>query len=91
EPYSARDDVLLNRPWVLYFAALVVWSYGYALEGPCPGVPLPTTQQEKTRQMRSYLLKYSQVSSPEELKLMKGINQNTALMMILKDTFDETR
>ncbi|OIW32225.1 zinc finger domain-containing protein [Coniochaeta ligniaria NRRL 30616] len=91
EPYSARDDVLLNRPWVLYFAALVVWSYGYALEGPCPGVPVPTTQQEKMRQMRAYLLKYSQVSSPEELKLMKGINQNTALMMILKDTFDETR
>jgi hypothetical protein len=91
EQYSARDDVLLNRPWVLYFAALVVWSYGYALEGSCPDMPSPTTQQEKTRQMRSYLLKYSQVSSPEELKLMKGINQNTGLMMILKDTFDDTR
>ncbi|KAI9686457.1 MAG: hypothetical protein M1820_010624 [Bogoriella megaspora] len=32
--YSARDDFLLNRPWVLYFAALIVWCYGYALDGP---------------------------------------------------------
>ncbi|KAI9692891.1 MAG: hypothetical protein M1822_004885 [Bathelium mastoideum] len=32
--YSARDDFLLNRPWVLYYAALIVWSYGYALDGP---------------------------------------------------------
>jgi ribosomal protein S9 len=91
EPYSARDDVLLNRPWVLYFAALVVWGYGFALEGPCLNLPVPTTQQEKMRQMRSYLLKYSQVSSPEELKSMKGINENTALMMFLKETFDDTR
>ncbi|KAI7583155.1 hypothetical protein KC316_g7444 [Hortaea werneckii] len=28
--YSARDDYLLNRPWVLFFALLIVWSYGYA-------------------------------------------------------------
>jgi hypothetical protein len=91
EPYSARDDVLLNRPWVLYFAALVVWCYGYALEGPCPKDPVPTTPQEKTLQMRQYLQKYSHVASPEELKQMKGINQNTALMMILKDTLEATR
>ncbi|KAL9064005.1 MAG: hypothetical protein Q9157_007995 [Trypethelium eluteriae] len=32
--YSARDDFLLNRPWVLYFAALIVWCYGFALDGP---------------------------------------------------------
>ena len=32
--YSARDDPLFNRPRVLYFAALVVWSYGFALDGP---------------------------------------------------------
>ena len=32
--YSARDDFLLNRPWVLYYAALIIWCYGYALDGP---------------------------------------------------------
>ncbi|KAL1840143.1 hypothetical protein VTJ49DRAFT_759 [Mycothermus thermophilus] len=90
-PYSARDDVLLNRPWVLYFAALVVWCYGFALEGPCPGAPVPTTQQEKVRLMREYLLRYGSVSSPEELKAMKGISQNTAVLMVLKDAFSESR
>jgi hypothetical protein len=91
EPYSARDDVLLNRPWVLYFAGLVVWCYGFALEGPSHGAPQPTNQQDKIRQMREYLLRYGNVSSPEELKMMKGINNNSALLMVLKDTFETTR
>ena len=46
-PYSPRDDYLLNRPWVLYFSALVVWSYGFALEGPIdPGTAPPLTTNE---------------------------------------------
>ncbi|KIV81887.1 hypothetical protein PV11_04037 [Exophiala sideris] len=31
--YNARDDYLLMRPWALYYAALVVWSYGFAMDG----------------------------------------------------------
>ncbi|KAK1729167.1 fungal-specific transcription factor domain-containing protein [Colletotrichum acutatum] len=91
EPYTARDDVLLNRPWVLYFAALVVWCYGFALEGPCPDVPPPTSKQEQLRKMREYLLKYGGASSPDELKAMKGINENTAMLLVLKDSFETTR
>ncbi|RYP11357.1 hypothetical protein DL765_007787 [Monosporascus sp. GIB2] len=90
-PYLARDDVLLNRPWVLYFAALVVWCYGYALEGPCPRVGLPRTQQEKVDQMRDYLQRLGSVPSPEDLKGVKGINKNSALLMVLKDSFESTR
>lgn len=37
--YSARDDFLLNRPWVLFFSALIVWSYGFALDGPLRPFP----------------------------------------------------
>ncbi|KAK4244564.1 fungal-specific transcription factor domain-containing protein [Corynascus novoguineensis] len=91
ELYSARDDVLLNRPWVLYFAALVVWCYGYALEGASPTVPMPATQQDKVRLMREYLIKYGNVTSPEELKSMKGISHNTPVLMVLKDTFGDSR
>ncbi|RYP12721.1 hypothetical protein DL767_011144 [Monosporascus sp. MG133] len=90
-PYLARDDVLLNRPWVVYFAALVVWCYGYALEGPCPRVGLPRTQQEKVDQMRDYLQRLGSVPSPEDLKGVKGINKNSALLMVLKDSFESTR
>ncbi|KAK3687524.1 fungal-specific transcription factor domain-containing protein [Podospora appendiculata] len=91
DPYSARDDVLLNRPWVLYFATLVVWCYGFALEGPSPSTALPTSPQDRVRKMREYLIKYGNVSSPEELKTMKGLNNNTPLLMVLKDTFEVTR
>lgn len=89
--YLARDDVLLNRPWVLYFAALVVWCYGYALEGPCAKIPIPTTTQEKMNQMRDYLQRVGSVSSPEDLKGMKGVNNNSALLIVLKDSFESTR
>jgi hypothetical protein len=37
--YSACDDFLLNRPWVLFFSALIVWSYGFALDGPLRPFP----------------------------------------------------
>jgi hypothetical protein len=82
---------LLNRPWVLYFAALVVWCYGYALEGASPHVPQPTTTQEKVGLMRDYLVKYGSVTTPDELKSMKGIAQNTPLLMVLRDSFEGTR
>ncbi|GKT85291.1 C2H2 finger domain-containing protein [Colletotrichum tofieldiae] len=88
---TTRDDVLLNRPWVLYFAALVVWCYGFALEGPCPGIPVPGTKQEQVQQMREYLMKYGGATSPDDLKMMKGVNTNTALLLVLKDSFGTTR
>lgn len=91
EPYQAKDDVLLNRPWVLYFATLVVWCYGFALEGPTPNIPRPATQQEKMQQMREYLISYGSIRDPSELRNAKGLNNNTALLLVLKDTFADTR
>ncbi|ETI25291.1 hypothetical protein G647_04666 [Cladophialophora carrionii CBS 160.54] len=44
--YNAREDHLMMRPWALYFAALVVWSYGFALDGvlrPFPSLLQPET------------------------------------------------
>ncbi|KAJ0115297.1 hypothetical protein J7T55_012573 [Diaporthe amygdali] len=90
-PYCAREDVLLNRPWVLYFAALVVWSYGHALEGPCPDAVVPTSKAERVREMREYLMAYGGTSYPEDLRSMKGLNKNSSLMLVLKDTFLTTR
>jgi hypothetical protein len=91
EPYEARHDVLLNRPWVLYFAALVVWCYGYALEGPTPNVPLPQSPEDKWQQMREYLVQYGAITDPSELQTAKGLNHNTALLMVLRDSFENTR
>lgn len=90
-PYSARDDVLLNRPWVLYFSALVIWSYGHALEGACPEAAVPTTRADQVRQMRDYLVAYGGTDNPETLRTMKGLNNNSSLLLVLKDTFLTTR
>jgi hypothetical protein len=91
EPYSARDDVLLNRPWVLYFSMLVVWCYGFALEGECADVRPPSSYQEAVEQTNQYLRQFCRLPSPDALRTIKGINRNTALMMVLKSTFLDTR
>lgn len=90
--YSARDDVLMNRSWVLYFAALIVWCYGFALEGPT-NAPVPTayTFEDHVRDMRVYLRRLGAVSSPEDLKERRGFNGCSSMLMVLKHTFENTR
>ncbi|KAJ8129397.1 hypothetical protein O1611_g4236 [Lasiodiplodia mahajangana] len=89
--YYARDDVLLNRPWVLYFAALVVWCYGFAIAGPCPGHVVPSSHEEKHKLMRNYLTSLGSIQTPDDLKLMKDVNKSSALLAVLKDAFASTR
>ncbi|KAI6712744.1 hypothetical protein JHW43_004711 [Diplocarpon mali] len=90
--YSARDDVLLNRTWVMYFAALIVWSYGFALEGPTTSpVPAAYDFEEQVRDMRSYLRRLSSVRSPEDLKSVRGFNGCSGMLMVLRTVFEKTR
>jgi len=90
--YSARDDPLLNRPWVLYFAALIVWSYGYALEGPSTApLPAPLDFDAQVRDMRTYLRTLGSFDSPEELKHKTGFNGCGGMLMVLRTTFEKTR
>lgn len=44
--YNCRADCLLNRAWAIYYSLLVLWSYGYALDGVLRPYPnqLPTHQ-----------------------------------------------
>jgi hypothetical protein len=90
--YSARDDVLLNRPWVMYFAVLVVWCYGYALEGPSQA-PIPAAYdfEAQVTDMRAYLRRLGGVRSPEDLKSMRGFNGCTGMLMVLRTVFEKTR
>jgi len=90
--YSARDDALLNRPWVMYFAALIVWCYGYALEGPTTApVPAAYDFEDQVRDMRAYLRRLGNVHSPEDLKSMRGFNGCTGMLMVLRTVFEKTR
>ncbi|KAL9107212.1 MAG: hypothetical protein Q9227_007836 [Pyrenula ochraceoflavens] len=102
--YWARDDFLLNRPWVLYFAALVVWCYGFALEGPISNSisitgqdgPPPQdlellTGQERDADMRAYLDRVGGVRAPDDLEAVKGKNRCLGLLLILRESFEKTR
>ncbi|KAL4892408.1 C2H2 finger domain protein [Aspergillus ambiguus] len=91
EMYCGRDDYLLNRPWVIYVAALVVWCYGFALEGPIRTPPALETVAEQRRDMEQYLRRLGSVRSPDDLETMKGRNQCLGLLMILRDGFVNSR
>jgi len=61
KPYCTKRDLLLYRPWAVYLATLVLWSYGYARDGPPGADPSPNYSSNEHR-MRSYSLSLPQVS-----------------------------
>lgn len=89
--YVARDDYLLNRPWVMYFAALVVWTYGFALDGPLRPSPALVTLADRRRDMQRYLQRMGGAREPNELERMKGRNECLGLLMILRDSMVNPR
>jgi hypothetical protein len=89
--YSARDDFLLNRPWVLYFATLIVWSYGYALDGPVKQPYQLITYEDKVKDMDSYLKRVGGVDKPDDLVNQVNRNACLGLLIIMRDMFKKTR
>ena len=91
--YCARDDYLMSRPWVLYLATLVVWSYGYASEGPIEGEEglVLRTPAEQRRDMCKFLRRVGSVREPNELEMVSGRNRSLGLLLVLRDTFRQTR
>ncbi|QIX00297.1 hypothetical protein AMS68_005814 [Peltaster fructicola] len=90
--YSARDDYLLNRSWVLYFAALIVWSYGYALDGPIrPSNYTLTSREMQIFDMQRYLKRMGRVAAPDDLEKQKDRNSCLGLLMLLRQCFKEPR
>jgi len=90
--YSARDDYLLNRPWVLYFAALIVWAYGYALDGPIrPSNYTLSTRELQIVDMRLYLTRVGGVKTPDDLEGLQNRNSCLGLLLLLRSCFREPR
>ena len=92
--YIARDDFLLNRPWVLYISSLVVWSYGFALEGPIQPPPKDEdfdTYEKKDTDLRKYLDRVGGVRAPDDLENVRGKNRCLGMMMLLRESFLQTR
>lgn len=89
--YVARDDFLLHRPWVLYFSALVVWTYGFALDGPLAMPPTLNTPAERHQDMQMFFKRVSVISEPSDLENMQGRNQCLGLLMVLRDSLANPR
>ena len=90
--YNARDDYLLNRPWILYFAALIVWSYGYALDGKItPSNYTLTTRELQIFDMQRYLIRMGGVASPDDLEKQKDRNSCLGLLLLLRERFRQPR
>ncbi|KAJ4360448.1 uncharacterized protein N0V89_001011 [Didymosphaeria variabile] len=89
--YSARNDFLLNRPWVLYFATLIVWSYGYALDGPVKQQYILDTYEDKETDMIRFLQRVGGVRAPDDLAKMPDRNACLGLLLLMRDMFKKTR
>lgn len=89
--YSARDDYLLNRPWVLYFACMIVWSYGFALDGPMKTPQVLNTREAQINDMQHFLIRVGGVASPDDLEQLKDRNTCLGLLLLLRDCFAEPR
>lgn len=86
-----RDDYNLNRPRVMYMAALVVWCYGIAVDAPILLPPALATAAEQRRDMLEFLRRVGGVRSPHDLQGMQRRNRCLGLSMILRDGFVKTR
>lgn len=89
--YSARDDFLLNRPWVLYFSTLIVWSYGYALDGPVKSPYVLHKYEDKVTDMVRFLQRVGGVRAPDDLAKMPDRNACLGLLILMRDMFKKTR
>lgn len=90
--YSPRHDYLLNRPWVLFFATLIVWSYGYALDGPIiPSNYTLTSRELQVHDMQRYLIRMGGVASPDDLERLQNRNSCLGLLLLLQEKFEEPR
>ncbi len=89
--YSAKDDFLLNRPWVLYFAALTVWSYGYALDGQVRSILELSTFEQQFLDMRRFLERVGGIHTPADLEHMRNRNGCMGLLCVLRDLLGNCR
>lgn len=89
--YSARDDFLLNRLWALYFAALTVWTYGFALDGPVTNVPALNTFEQEKCDMRRFLQRVGGLRSPDDLENMRDRNSCIGMLLVLQRMFKKCR
>ncbi|PPJ58533.1 hypothetical protein CBER1_07170 [Cercospora berteroae] len=91
-PYSARDDYLLNRPYILYYACMVVWAYGYLLDGPITNRKFELlTVEAQVWDMQQFLGVLDRIKDPSELDNVTNRNRVIGLLVLMRDCFETPR
>ena len=67
--YASSTNMLPVHRWVLYSAALVLWSYTYAIDGPfhVQMTSADSSIDEHIQQMESFLVRAENIKSPEDV------------------------
>ncbi|KAG9241115.1 fungal-specific transcription factor domain-containing protein [Calycina marina] len=66
--YSRTTSKFPVHRWVLYSAALVVWSYTYAVDGPSRlMIPAGSSLEDHIREMDRFLIRAETIKSPEDV------------------------
>ena len=83
---------LTNAGTMFFFAAVIVWSYGYALDGPIrPSNYTLTTRELRIHDMQRYLIRMGGVASPDDLEKLKDRNSCLGMMLLLRERFQQPR
>ncbi|RPA83664.1 hypothetical protein BJ508DRAFT_324378 [Ascobolus immersus RN42] len=92
--YDPNEDNLYHRPWILYFAALTIFAYALAKEGPRPATefkPIETMQiNDQITEMHSFLNRLDGISV-QDLAGVQNMTQCGSLLLVLAKCFDNCR
>ncbi|KAF2217708.1 hypothetical protein CERZMDRAFT_31629 [Cercospora zeae-maydis SCOH1-5] len=90
--YSARDDYLLNRPYILYYACMVVWAYGYILDGQIanPQYSLVTVEAQ-VWDMQQFLGCLEKIVEPSGVENMTDRNRVVGLLIVMRGCLETPR
>jgi hypothetical protein len=80
---NRKTDLPINR-WVLYSAALVVWCYSYAIDGPTHVVRTKGTSiEDHIQDMHQFLKRTENIKDPEDLAYHR-LNSCAGMLKVLR-------
>lgn len=81
--YKAREDNIAPRPWCMYHAIIILWSYGLMTEGPEENSPVIGVEEYVGRML-------SALQSGHQGKIL-GANRTKGLVTAMRDAFQGCR
>jgi hypothetical protein len=85
--YATSKAALSMHRWVLYSAALVVWSYSYAVDGPTHATrSVGSSIDDHIQDMQSFLKRVDNIKTPEDLAYYR-LNSCAGMLKVLRHIF----